>query len=391
MLKRAAFALLMLLGLVSQVSAASRFWVPLTVTGAISGTGGLCRLTVNNTANLTAGNAVIVAGILGATACDGTTTVTTVVDTTHVEVNLAFGLAYTSGGTVAGGNWTSTGTGNWSASSGGAGGSSVPGSADDVTFDGLSGGGTVTVNFGGTISIGSLTCGAFTGTLDFSANNNSITISNLFNGGGSATRTLNLGGGTWTFTNTGTGTPWTLTPTTNLTFNANSSTILFSGTTALNRNFATDAVTYNKFTIGANPGGGVVSLSGSSTYSTVTINGPNSYSLANLITVTTTTLAVTGTSGSEVLLVSDLPGHTSTISVASGTQTLNWVGIRGIHFSGGATFSATNGFDMGLNSGISFPASSGGGGGCILGGWLLERDIEPAAKCNFPAFSGREG
>jgi hypothetical protein len=44
------------------------------------------------------------------------------------------------------GTWDAADTTHWAATSGGAGGQSVPGAGDAVTFDGASGGGTVTVN-----------------------------------------------------------------------------------------------------------------------------------------------------------------------------------------------------------------------------------------------------
>src|SRR3954451_7178669 len=75
------------------------------------------------------------------------------------------------------GTWDSSTTTHWSATSGGAGGAAVPTSADSVTFDGNSGGGTVTLNFGGTITIQSLTMGTLAGTFDNSVNNNNITVS----------------------------------------------------------------------------------------------------------------------------------------------------------------------------------------------------------------------
>jgi len=79
------------------------FWVPLAVSGAVSGTGSVCRLTVLNTAGLVSGTSVIVAGLVGATECNGTTTVSTVVDGTHLELaGTTFTSVYVSGGTVAG-------------------------------------------------------------------------------------------------------------------------------------------------------------------------------------------------------------------------------------------------------------------------------------------------
>jgi hypothetical protein len=95
------------------------------------------------------------------------------------------------------GSWTAANTANWSATSGGAGGVSVPVDGDTVTFDGASGGGVVTVGPGYDPTMTSLTMGAFTGTLDFSANNNSPTMDTL-SWTGTAVRTLNLGSGTWT-------------------------------------------------------------------------------------------------------------------------------------------------------------------------------------------------
>jgi hypothetical protein len=61
------------------------------------------------------------------------------------------------------GNWDASTTTHWSATSGGAGGSSVPTSADDVFFDASSG--AVTVTLTATVSMQSLTCTGFTGTL----------------------------------------------------------------------------------------------------------------------------------------------------------------------------------------------------------------------------------
>src|SRR5690349_15537536 len=88
------------------------------------------------------------------------------------------------------GTWDAATTTHWSDTSGGAGGFSVPGSSDTVTFDANSGGGTVTLNFGGTITIQKITTANFTGTWDNSANNNNITMTNAAdivwnnNGGG---------------------------------------------------------------------------------------------------------------------------------------------------------------------------------------------------------------
>jgi hypothetical protein len=61
------------------------------------------------------------------------------------------------------GNWDATNTANWSVSSGGAGGASVPSSPDAVFFDAGSGGGTCTVT--AVANCAGLNCTGFTGTL----------------------------------------------------------------------------------------------------------------------------------------------------------------------------------------------------------------------------------
>ena len=66
------------------------------------------------------------------------------------------------------GTWDAADTTHWSATSGGGGSASVPGTSDAVTFDASSGGGTVTVNT--TVAVQSITFGAMVGTLDFATN-----------------------------------------------------------------------------------------------------------------------------------------------------------------------------------------------------------------------------
>lgn len=261
-------------------------------------------------------------------------------------------------------SWTAINTTNWAASTGAAGGQTVPGSADTVTFDGSSGGGTVTVNFGGTITVQSITCGAFTGTLDFSANNNSVTLSAAggFSGSGAGTRTINLGNGTWTLS--ATSASWIMTTTTGLTFNANSSTIAFSSvSTSLQRNFGGGGLTYNIVTFGNNGGsGGNINISLANTFATLNIIAPNYVTFPNGVTTTVTNaMSSAGSSGSEIGLACATAGGTATISSAN-NHALSWYGIRDMAFTGGGTPTATSSFDLGHNSGITItaPASSTG-------------------------------
>lgn len=260
------------------------------------------------------------------------------------------------------GTWDAADTTHWAASSGGAGGASVPGAGDDATFDANSSGGTVTVNFGGTISLTNLTFGAFGGTLDFSANNNSITLSGNVNGSGTGTRTFNMGNGTWTLT--ANSASWTFTTVTNLTFNANSSTIAFTGSNATGRTFAGGGLTYNIVTVSAiGTGIGSWSITGANTISTLTISAPNRISVPNGVTQTVTTLTnVAGSSSQQVLFQGNLSFGVGTFSSAN-NWTGDWCGFAGMTFSGGGTFTATNSFNFGGNTGVTITAPSGGGGG----------------------------
>jgi hypothetical protein len=72
------------------------------------------------------------------------------------------------------GTWDAVNTANWSATSGGAGGASVPVAADTVFFSANSGAGTVTLAYSPTITIFSIS--AYTGTIDFQ--NNKVSCNN---------------------------------------------------------------------------------------------------------------------------------------------------------------------------------------------------------------------
>lgn len=294
------------------------------------------------------------------------------------------------------GTWdNSTDAAHWSSSTGGAGSTcaatgGVPkNAADSATFDASSGGGTVTVNTN--LSISSITSGAFTGTLDWSANNNSVTLSIQFAGAGSGTRTVNLGNNVWTLTATSSSI-WDLSVVTNLTLNANSSTIaVANGSTFNTRTFQGGGKTYNIVTLGSNTTAGATSVTGANTFATLNITAPNNVTFASGVTQTiTNAFTWAGSSGTEILIAQAGTVSGATISVATGAPTLNWAAIKGITFAGGATFAATNSFGLGSTSGITItpPASGGSSGGFIIGGWLLGRDINPAND-NTPMFLKR--
>ncbi len=342
---------------------ANRFWVAQPVSGAIVSPASppQVRLTVSSTTGMTTGDVRIVSGIVGTTEANGTWTIT-VIDGTHIDLQgTTFANLYTSGGIVIG-KWNSTNTNNWVTTSGGTNyGQTVPGSVDAVTLDGSSGGSTVIVdspNGAGVVTVQSITSGAFTGTLDFSANNNNVTISGsnaAWAGSGTGTRTINLGNGTWTLT--GTGGIWSFSITTGLTFNANSSVITFTATTASTRTMSSGTgLTYNTVNISANTSGGVFNLAQACTIANLNVTAPNAIIVTSGITITTSNAFTwTGSSSGQIKLASATNGTAATIAAAA-SSTMSWAGLSDMTFTGSPT--ATSSFDLGHNSGITITPPS---------------------------------
>ncbi len=361
--------------------AANRFWVPIAVTGAVSGTGGVCRLTTgaNLATGKVTGETVTVASVGGATGCNVTTTITAI-DSTHIElVGTTFGGAYTSGGTIAGGTWNATNIGNWGTTTGGAGGSAIPGTADAVIFDGASGGAPVTVaaSIGGTETIGSFTWGAFTSTLDFDTNNPSITVTGVtcFSGSGSGARKILTAGATFTCSIT-TSAPSlvTMATTTNLDGASDfSGTWVFTGSNAFVRGFLGGGLSYGTLTIATNASSGGVNITGANTFGTLNFTGPGVLSFPSAVTTTiTNAFAFAGASATapSLIFAGNGPLVLGTLH-ATAASTMDKVAIRDLTFNT-STVTITNGYDLGGNSGtytLANPASGstnniiGGGGG----------------------------
>ncbi len=285
-----------------------------------------------------------------------------------------------SGGT---GAWDNSNTASWSCGH-------VPTTSDTAVFDGTSGGGTVTVNSpnaAGAVTVQAITCGAFTGTLDFSANNNNVTLTAVtgLNNNGTGTRTINLGSGTWTFT--GVATTLINTNTTGLTLSAASAALVFTATTATTRGIITgNSKSYGSITVSANTSGGnfIVTGSTSVTFSALSVVAPNAIQFPNgTTTVITGAISVSGSSSNQVLFQSNAStGQTATISSAN-NGTFTWSAFKDVVFTGGGTFTASNSFNLGNNTGITIttPVTAGPN---IIGGWLFDRDLP--ANDNFMSF-----
>lgn len=291
--------------------------------------------------------------------------------------------------------WNGVSTLMWSTSSGGATGAGPPTSADTVTFDAATcvGGTTCTTTVNTNPTIISLTFGACTASttgciLDFSVNNNNITITspNGYIGNGSGVRTLKMGNGTWTFTGATTGNVWRTDTLSNFTLTPGGSTIFISNSNNSGEGFLNSlSTTFNK-----------IKVSGSINFSTTVLNvatfevvGISTvwFQAANTFNITTT-LTTTTSASSPASFSTNSIGARATITVPS-SSTMSWTGLRDIDFTGsGSTPTCTNCSDYGhnLNVTITAPGAGGGGGGCITSGWLLWRDMPEHINDNFPAW-----
>jgi hypothetical protein len=231
------------------------------------------------------------------------------------------------------------------ATSNGAGGASYPGSADTLTLDANSGGGTVT--FAADHTIQSITMSNFVGTLDNAANDNNITLNTTttaLNASGTAVQTINLGDGLWNVTN---GTANWNTSGSNLTLNANGSTLRFSAGNNATERVVTLSKTYNivDFAAASNfrTGGGSTAIG--------TLMLAAGVRLAVLTPTTINNITSTATPSSPVSLMGGTVGSASVIN-GDGAYTLANFVLRDLSFSGGSTRIANNSFDLQNVSGI---------------------------------------
>ena len=302
------------------------------------------------------------AGSANATTCSGGTPANT---------------CYWIGGT---GTWDNSSTTHWSFTTGGTTCSCLPSAtADKAVFDGSSGGGTVTVDstING-LTFNSVTMGAFTGTLDFSANNPSLTL-NTLSCTGTGTRTLNLGSGTFTLNgaqlnNFDCGT------TTNLTLSAASVTLQWNGTGGAYRqlNLPGTAGTVSKIgtiTVAADGvGNGVgadcatLNLSAATTLDHLNITAPAcvTFSIGGILTLTNAP-TWTGTASNPIYLISVNQGSLATISFG-GAPTISWASFISIKATTSTGWVAANSFGQGITGFTVSGPSGGGGGGHIIGG-----------------------
>lgn len=277
------------------------------------------------------------------------------------------------------GTWDASDTTHWAASSGGAGGASVPGASDDVTIDshasGLNGG-TISVNTN--FSINSLTTSAMNGTLDFATNNNSPTFgANGWNNSGTTTRIVNFGTGTFTFNGTNVGGGYTQATITGLTVTPANATFVFQGNTVNQRSFSVglSTATWGTVTFNSNSSGGSWAISGpNATTATITnLNVAAGVTLqfsatASGIYAITNAMTLTGSGSSPIFFDGGEGGAGASVALGA-ASTATWAAFRGMTFTTN-TMTATNSLNLGrvtLSGGGSITAPTVGVVGVIGG------------------------
>jgi hypothetical protein len=209
---------------------------------------------------------------------------------------------WVTGGT---GNWNDTS--NWSATSGGSSGASVPGSADTATLNANSGSGTVTLNISPTIQ--TLTCTGFTGTLAFGTNTISL----------NSTGTIFTGVTTMTVT----GTPQ----------------IICTNSSATSRTITPTAVTEaNSISFRITAGTGTLSLTAGGYRDLDFTDGTNPTGYAGALG--NTAISIYGNFKASTGMTRSAGATTYTFAATSGTKTINTAGVT---FNNPFTFNGVGG------------------------------------------------
>lgn len=205
----------------------------------------------------------------------------------------------------------------------------------NVYFNGAGGGWTLQDD----LNLGTSQLALLLGTL---TTNDKTLIFGNFNSNASGVRTMNLGAsvincsGAWTCTNSA-----------NFTLNAGTSTLNMTGNTKI---FDGGGLTYNNVILSGTP----TTVANSNTFNTLTLTAGKTVKFTIGTTQTITNLIANGTIGNVITIQSTTSGTAFTISIASGTETLDYCSIKDCTATGGATFYATNSTNVSGNTGIAF-------------------------------------
>ncbi|HHZ63985.1 MAG TPA: hypothetical protein EYN51_00550, partial [Flavobacteriales bacterium] len=212
---------------------------------------------------------------------------------------------------------------------------SMPGSYKYIYFNGAGGGWTLQDSLDAPLIYFELVAGAL------NTNNQNLNIMN-FSSSNSNVRSLILGSSTMKVF----GWSWYSYNTTNFTFDAGTSTIIydypsgqltFTGGLDFHRSVFLENTKINN---------------SSNTFDSLLFSPGRTYTLeANRTQTINNYLGANGSCSSSITIVSDAPGTQATFSKASGAVTIDYASLKDIAATGGATFTANNTIDLSNNSG----------------------------------------
>lgn len=205
-------------------------------------------------------------------------------------------------------------------------------------------------------NITAITLTLLNGTLN--ANNKNLNLS-VFASTGTATRTINMGSGTWTLS--GTGQLWGMAGDTTATVNADTSTVIFTGSSSSARYFAGGIHTYNNIKF-QGTGTGVQTIDKGCTFNDITLIAGQNFQIldSSLTTTITGELISRGTSSSNISWSTNV--SPAIVSKASGFVICDYCSISNITGQGGAKYFAFRSTNGGGNTGWKFRKRTVSGG-----------------------------
>lgn len=226
-----------------------------------------------------------------------------------------------------------------------------------ITTNGVSIGGNFQVDGTNTLTILdalTLTNGGITLNTSTLIANSNVTINSL-NSSNSGVRGLQMGPGTWTLRGT-TSNPWTTTTTTNLTFDAGSSTIKLTSPLTTNRTFGGGGLTFNNFW-NATTNDFTITIAGSNTFNNFRVDPGRTQRFTAGTTQTVASFTATGTSSNLVTINSTTSTNFNLVKSGGGISSNDYLLITDSTASPlGSWYAQQNSVDGGGNEGWLFSA-----------------------------------
>lgn len=211
---------------------------------------------------------------------------------------------------------------------------------------------------GGIVRTLTLTNGTFDAN-DYNVAFGAVNISN------SNVRGLLMGNGIWTLGDDGT--IWTATTTTNLTFNAEGSTIKVTSATAATKTIIGGGLTYNNLWYAPGAGTGSLNITGSNTWNDIKDDGSAAHGINFTAGTTNTFTSWTGFDGNLVTIGSITAANHNLVKAGGGTIDVELAAVSRSQASPANTwYASAAATDGGNNSGWTFGAAPGGGGTLLL-------------------------